>query len=127
MSFSKEDRIRATEAKIAEQREQIARRDAVLRLTDNPDFKKIVVDGFLLHDAATYVQVAGDPSVPKDSREDALNIAMASGHFKRFLSITIQMGNVAENSLPAYAQEVEDLRATPAEEFEQPVYDEGDE
>lgn len=73
--------------------------DAAVRLNDNPDFRKLIVNGFCLTEAARYAQESGDPMLSKDNRQDALNMAQASGHLKRFLSVTIVMGNTADRAI----------------------------
>lgn len=74
-------------------------RDAALRLAANPDFKKLILDGFCLTEAARYVQESCDPMLTDRQRQDAMNIAQASGHLKRFLSLTCTIGNTAANNV----------------------------
>lgn len=58
------------------------------------------MDNFCLKECARYVQASGDPALNAESRQDALNIAQAAGHLKRYLSVVIQMGNHAERQMP---------------------------
>lgn len=82
--------------------------DAAVRLNENADFRKLIVNGFCLTEAARYAQESGDPMLSKDQRQDALNMAQASGHLKRFMSVTIQMGNDADRAIAsAEAQLIE--------------------
>lgn len=69
------------------------------RLFENKDFKALILDGFCLHEAARYAQESGDPMLTADQRQDALNMAQASGHLKRFLSITCVVGNTAADNI----------------------------
>lgn len=85
-------------------------RAAVLRLTNNPDFKKIINDGFCLKECARYVQASTDPALNSEQRADALAIAQSSGHLKRFLSVVIQMGNQAERLLPELDEAIVEAR-----------------
>lgn len=88
-----------------------SRREMVLRLYKNKDFKALILDGFCLTEAARYVQESSDPLLNADQRADALAMAQASGHLKRFLSITAQMGYSASNDLPELEEAVSELRA----------------
>jgi hypothetical protein len=44
-------------------------------------------------------------------RTDALNIAQAAGHLKRFLNVAIQMGDQAANSVEAINEALDEERA----------------
>lgn len=96
---------------IKEQKTLADAADAAVRLFDNPDFKFLILDGFCLHEAARYVQEAGDPALTPVQRQDALNIAQASGHLKRFLSVTVQMGNTASRQIREAEAAIEQARA----------------
>lgn len=88
----------------------IERGEAARRLAANPDFKKLVLEGFCRDDAAAYVQLSQDPALPKENREDALNIAQASGHLKRFMSVTIQKAQQAKQTIDAVDQALVEAR-----------------
>jgi len=93
----------------------VERRQMALRLYKNPDFKKLILDEFCTQDAARYVQASADPSLKPDERADALAIAQASGHLKRYLSVTVQMGFHAENTMPDLEAALEEARAESGE------------
>lgn len=95
---------------------QIALRDQVLKLEKNRDFKAIILEGFCTKEAAKYVQTAGNPNLSKEAREDALNLALASGHVLRFLEVIKAMGNAAEARLPRYEEELDNARAEELED-----------
>lgn len=83
----------------ADQKILVAARDQALRLFENKDFKELILNGFCLNEAARYAQESGDPMLTEVQRQDALNMAQASGHLKRFLSITCVMGNTAARNV----------------------------
>lgn len=91
-------------------------RDAALRLSENRDFRKLILEGFCLHEAARYVQESGDPMLNSEQRADALHMAQASGHLKRFLSLTIVMGNTAANNVRQADQELDVIRSEGGDE-----------
>lgn len=99
----------------------VERRNMALKLSENHEFRKLILDGFCLHDAARYAQESGDPALPADGRADALAMAQASGHLKRFLSVTVQMGAYSERTMPELMAEIEAARMGEDEEE-----DEGD-
>lgn len=80
----------------------IARRDLALRLSENADFKELILNQFCVQECARYAQVSGDPAVSDRDRADSLAMSQAAGHLRRYLSVCVQMGNVA-------ARDVEEL------------------
>ena len=92
-------------------RKAIERREAVDRLMKNKDFKELILDGFCRDECARYVQESADPLLEPNQREDALNMAQASGHLRRFLGLIYTMGNQAEGSLVSLEEELEVARA----------------
>lgn len=77
----------------------IERRNAAIRLSSNADFKRLFLDEYFTKEAARMVQLGGDPALSKEQREDALQMAMATGHTKRFLSVIVQQGAKAESEM----------------------------
>lgn len=90
-------------------------RQMAMRLAQNHDFKKLILEGFCLSEAARYAQEAGDPALGREEREDCLAMAMASGHLKRFLSGCIQMGAHSERTMAEVEAAIEEERANPSE------------
>lgn len=74
----------------------VEQRDAALRLSKNRDFKKLILDGFCLNDCARFAQMSADPVLNKDQRADALSMAQAGGHVRRFLQMMLVIGDTAE-------------------------------
>jgi len=109
----------ALERQLIDDRSLINRRQMALRLATNYDFRTLILEGFCLSEAARYVQASSDPALSAESRQDALNLAQASGHLKRFLSVVVQAGAVAERNMP-------DLEAHLAEERSEGAVVEGE-
>lgn len=82
------------------QREQakslIEKRDMAIKLYSNPEFNKLIVKEFCVEEAARLVHQSGDPILKPEERADALAMAQSGGHLRRWLSMTILMGNTAE-------------------------------
>lgn len=75
-------------------------RDAAIRLQQNADYKLVIGEGFMLHEAARYAHASGDPMLSANDRADSLALAQASGHLKRYLHVTTLMGDKAEADMP---------------------------
>lgn len=72
--------------------------DAVKRLMNNRDFKTLILDEFCTQECARYVHASANPALNEASQRDALNMAQAAGHFRRFLEVTMQKANAAEDA-----------------------------
>ena len=92
-------------------KELIERRQMALKLTDNHEFRKLIIEGFCRTDAARYVQESADPFLTAEQRADCLAMAQASGHFKRYIAIIIQMGAPAERTLEDLDDALAEARA----------------
>jgi hypothetical protein len=88
----------------------VDRRDSALKLSENRDFRKVILDEFCGSEAARYVQASGDPALSAESRADSLAIAQASGHLKRYLSVIIQMGNQAARDVAELEVAMDEVR-----------------
>jgi hypothetical protein len=80
------------------------------RLAQNPDFKKLIMEEFMVNEAARYVHTSADPAMNAEQRADALAIAQAGGHLKRYLSVIMQMGFSAENQMVSLEEAIEQAR-----------------
>jgi len=88
----------------------IKRKAMVQRLQENPDFQKLIVEDFCEKECAGYAKASGDPSLSKEDRESAMQMAQAAGHLQRFLSICIRMGMTAEGQLKEIDTMIEEVR-----------------
>jgi hypothetical protein len=75
------------------------RREQAERLSKNADFRDLIITGFCRDDAARFAQESGDPTLNAEQRADALGMAQASGHLKRYLMMQIKMGETAERNI----------------------------
>ena len=87
------------EAQKDELKAAVDRRDSALKLSKNRDFRKLILEFFCRDECARYVHTSLDPNLSDKERADALALAQASGHLKRFLSVVMQMGNSAEGTI----------------------------
>lgn len=108
--------VYALEKQLEDGKEFITRRDRALKLYNNPEFKKLILDEFCGTECARYAQSSADPALNDRQRADALAIAQAAGHLRRFLSVTIQMGNQAERLAPEIEQSILEARGEEQEQ-----------
>lgn len=92
--------------------------EEVRKLMANPLFRKIIMEDFCIQSAARYVQESCDPLLTAEQRADALALAQAGGHLKRWLDITLRMADTSERSILDVDDELEKLRAQPEDETE---------
>jgi hypothetical protein len=102
--------IEQLEHRVKQLKELIVQRDQVRRLHQNSDFKKLVVEAYFVTESARLVHLSCDPSASKADREDALAMAQAAGHLKRYFNFIAQMGDQAEAQLGDYEEELEYAR-----------------
>ena len=89
----------------------IERRDTLLRLSENKDFKRLIREEFMVRECARFVEQSVNPVLKPEERSDALAKAQAAGHLKQYLSVIILQGNTAENSLVEIDEHIAELRA----------------
>lgn len=99
------------EKQLKAERELVERRDMAQRLHNNADFRKLITEYYLLIEPARLAAMSGDPILSPQERADALAMAQAAGHFKRFMSATFQMGNLAEDNIRQINLTLDEVRA----------------
>lgn len=96
---------------LQEQKEQYKKaieiKNAVERLNNNEDFKKIILDLFCVTECARYVQSSVNINLPAENRDWALQMAQAGGLLKEFLIVKITQGKHAENNMSRLEEEIE--------------------
>jgi hypothetical protein len=103
--------ISEAEKTIENFKELAEKRKLAMELYNNTAFRKLIVDDYFTQEAARMVQLSADPNMDAAQRADCLAMAQATGHFKRYLSATMQMGFVAERDLPEYESQLAEMRA----------------
>lgn len=103
--------VTALENQLEGIKELTERRERALRLSNNADFKKLILDEFCTAECARYAQASADPALKENERADALAMAQAAGHLRRFLSVTVQMGHQAESQMVDLENALAEARA----------------
>ena len=91
------------------------RAESLDRLAKNKDFKKIILEDFMVNDCSRYAQESADPLLEPHHRADALAMAQAAGHLKRYLQINRQMSRKASMDIVSIDEAIEEMRAEGAE------------
>lgn len=99
-------------------KDSVAYAEDVRKLMGNSLFRKVILEDFCIQSAARYVQESCDPLLTAEQRADALALAQAGGHLKRWLDITLRMADTSESSILDVDAELEKLRAQPEDETE---------
>ena len=94
----------------ADIQEALELRDAALRLSENKDFRRLFIEMYFKTEAARLVQLSSDPVLKQDQREDALSMAQATGHAKRFLSMLVVRGNTLSRDVEDLEQQIVEVR-----------------
>lgn len=90
--------------------EAIKRRDEARKLTSNRIFKSLVLQEWCVDECARYAQMSADPNLGPNERADALAVAQAAGHFRRWLQVIEQMGAHADKELLAIDDAIVEAR-----------------
>ena len=109
--MSKESTIAGLEHRLEAAKGAVAHAEDVRKLLENPLFRKVILRQFCTEDCARYVQESGDPLLEANNRADALNMAQAAGHLRRYLSIQIQLGNHAEGQIQSIEEALVEVRS----------------
>lgn len=88
----------------------VSKRDLAIKLYENADFRNLILEDFCVRECARYAQESADPSLKPEQRADALAMAQAAGHLRRFLSITVTMGNHAESTVDEIREAIDAAR-----------------
>ena len=103
-----QNEIEQVELSIEAAKEMVERGKMAERLADIPEFKKLVLDGYFVDEAARLALLSSDPNLSEDIRGHVMRDLQGVGAFKRYLSTLVQLGRQA-------AQEIEEAEVTLSE------------
>ena len=113
--MSEQDTVEVT---LDEVEKTIARKDALVRLHNNDDFKDVILKGYLDEEAIRLASMSGIMDHPGVSHEAVMSGVKGIGVFTLFLQNVMRAGNVAENELEQYRKEMEENRYLEEDEVE---------
>jgi hypothetical protein len=111
------------EQQVKDNRKLVQLKDAALKLNGNREFRALIREEYLVQEAARTVQLSTDPRLNDKQRADALGMAQATGHLKRFLQITEQMGYAAEKDIADCEEQLAEIEQMEAGGYAHPIDD----
>jgi len=101
-TMSNESDLQEVEISIEDAREAIANKESLERLTDNPDFIRIIREGYFEKEAIRLVSVKADPEMVTDERQKQVLTAMDGiGSLRNYLRVIMILGDNMEQTLKA--------------------------
>jgi len=107
--------IEQIELSIEAAKEMVEKARMARQLAENPAFKKLILEGYFVDEAARLAHLFSDPNIPAEHREYVKNDLLAVGGLKRFLSTLVRLGDMAEREIADAELELEEIRAAEAE------------
>ena len=92
-----------------ELQKQVDIRDKALKLAQIPLFRELILNEYMVNEVVRNVTISADPGLDAAQRADALAMAQAAGHLKRWLSAQRAMGNVAENHIASIEDNLKEM------------------
>lgn len=86
------------------------------RLCKDSDFRSLILEFWMKDETARYAQLSQDPTLSVDIQKDCMQMAAASGHFKRWVDAIRQQAQVAKDAYREANEELDRLRAEPEAE-----------
>lgn len=114
--MSNEQEIKGLEYQLEGNKEMVARAEDVRKLLETRLFRKVILEQFCEKECARYVQESCDPMLSAEQRADALALAQAAGHVRRWLDISMRLGEQATGSIERIQEMLDTLRAEPEDE-----------
>lgn len=107
-----EQQLEQVEISIEQAKEAIAKRDALVRLTANPDFKKIVLEGYFEKEASRLVLLKADPEMQGDTEQKQINNSInAIGYVRLYFHTIMQIGAQMDRTMAEDEKTREELLA----------------
>lgn len=112
MSEQNAQDLQAVELSIGQAKASIARKDALIRLENNPDFKELIAKGFLEQHAVRQVLLKAHPGYQDEANQKTFDDQItAIGNFKQYLVNIFTMGMQAAQALDNDEKTREELLA----------------
>ena len=97
-----QEQLRNVEITIEEAKDAIKRKDMLVRLEHNPDFKELIADGFMKTHAIRQVMLKSVPGLSSPEEQKVFDDQItAIGQFKQYLVAIFTAGMNAEQALAA--------------------------
>lgn len=94
----------------------VATKDAVERLLNNADFKKIILEGYIKDEMHRHMTLAICDKLSVEDRELNNSLAKSAAALSNYLETLVQMGRIAEEDVAQLGEQIEEVMAHKEEE-----------
>lgn len=102
-------KIEEVEITIAEARKVVEYGAVVRRLIENPDFNKVVTEGYFVEEGARLALLYSDPSMSSEQARMINNDLLGLGAFKRYIQVKLQMASSMAYEMEQQYETLEEL------------------
>lgn len=102
--------IEQVELSIEEAKKKVDRADAALRLTDNSDFKEIIMNGYCKDEAVRLVNTLNESGF-EEVQPDIKRMLESISDFGRYLRHVVREGRMAKEAIIDHENTLDELRA----------------
>jgi hypothetical protein len=94
----------------------VATKDAVERLLNNADFKKIILEGYIKDEMHRHMTLAICDKLSVEDRELNNSLAKSAAALSNYLETLVQMGRIAEEDVAQLGEQIEEVMTHKEEE-----------
>jgi len=105
--------VQQLEVSLEHAKGMVALKDAVLKLSSNREFKKVILDGYFKEEASRLALLSADHS-SKDHRPEIITAIQGISCLHNYLQTIVRMGEIAAREVADFEEELSDLRAEEA-------------
>jgi len=107
-----DQQIEQIELSIEQAKSSIDMRDALRRLNENKDFKKVIVEGYFEKEASRVVLLKADPNTQDTETQDALDKSIiAIGQLRQYMRTIFQVGGMADGAMGSHEEALEEIHS----------------
>lgn len=106
-----QEQIHEVELSIEAAKKMVRFGQQIERMTNNRDFKAVVLDGYFKDEAQRLAHLYSDPDAPEEVREKAASAMMGMGAFRSWLNYRNQMAANAARAIEEDQETLDELRA----------------
>lgn len=104
---SPESEVEEIQITIESARETVAKRDNLLKLAKNRQFKEMIMEGYLKEEAIRLTQISARIE-HKEYRDEIADAIKAISHFQQWMDRILTMGDMAETSIFEHEKALQD-------------------
>lgn len=107
---STEEQVRRIEQSIRDSVKEVELAEALQRLKNNRDFKRVVVDGYLTQEAIRLTHSMADPGLQSPESQQSIQLQLrAISELNSFFTRTLEQANLARKAIAYNEQAREEL------------------